>query len=133
MLECSVGYASCGCASSGGCVTACKATPECASGYVCDVPTGTCTVEAACDGDHTVIDANRKQTDCTPLKCKKSTCLSKCESAVDCVSGFLCESSSGRCVALAPPSEDKGGCTVAASTHTDAAWPLAALALLRAL
>ncbi len=92
------------------CKTTCKADTDCAGG-ACDLATGLCaTVSTKCDGGHVLKTPGQPDKDCTPLKCAGTTCLPSCSTSTDCVTGFLCDTGSGRCVGAAGSNDNGGGC-----------------------
>jgi hypothetical protein len=96
------------------CKTACARDDDCVGGTTCDASSGHCVFGAKCDGDHTVISPSGDAKDCSPIRCAGVACLIACGSTDDCVAGFDCDVSTGRCVAPAP-SGASGSCAVSAN------------------
>jgi hypothetical protein len=82
--------------------------------------------------------ANVGSFDCAPFVCVSAfgACATTCVSSDDCANGFLCETTTGKCVAPTPaPAPSSGGCTVSSEGRTggSSAALASALALLAGL
>ncbi|MBL8719750.1 MAG: FG-GAP repeat protein [Myxococcales bacterium] len=100
------------CASNGKCKTTCVAPADCATGFVCTA--GSCVQGARCNAEGTAsIGKDEVVTPCSPLRCVDGACLKQCATSADCQSGFACDTSSGKCLAGAAPTDTDsgGGCT----------------------
>ncbi len=94
-----------------GCRTSCSTTSDCASGHEC--VGSTCKpITATCSADgNTAIIVDGPSERCYPLTCRAGACLTECVSSEDCASGFICDSTSKKCV---PPTveAEEGGCAL---------------------
>ncbi len=113
------------------CKTVCGTDADCAKGNSCDVASGRCIDGSTCDGDHTVTSPTGNQTDCSPLKCAGSVCLTGCTTTNDCVAGATCDSASKACVEQGTTTSGSG-CAASASRSLGA-LPTFALAALAGL
>jgi hypothetical protein len=114
------------------CAGACQVDSDCADGFGCDRPTGTCISGAVCIDIATLRD-NGSEISCPPYACRGGKCLQSCKDVTECAYPSVC-GESGRCVA--PPDGSGGGCALAAAPArrapiSPATWiAVAALALL---
>jgi hypothetical protein len=113
------------------CRRACAADTDCAEGYSCDSRSGRCVFGAKCDGDHTVTARDAAPIDCTPFRCAGATCLHKCASTDDCVTGTICDTATDSCVVAA--GEDAGGGCAMGRRPVRTVGALASLLLLLGL
>lgn len=119
------------------CPATCTDDAACPAGTLCE--DGSCVEDAglACDGDHTLVDTDGSEVDCSPYRCTDAnTCRNFCASTADCAGSSTCNAS-GECAA--PPSDesdDEGGCSCRIPTRTPsgswASWLLIAAALAAA-
>jgi len=97
---------------------------DCARDAVCIDPPGRCIQTAVCEGDHLLLAPGDLPVDCTPYRCDPASgCRSQCSSALECASGFRCNSR-GECVR-----RDRGedpGCACRSAGAARPAAPVAA-------
>jgi hypothetical protein len=99
----------------------------------CTTPTGGIG-PAYCAGAGAACPDERVAFDCAPYICEPAfgACRTVCSTSLDCMNGFACDVSTGRCQASAPPPAEDSGC---AMSTTRSASPLSAgaVALLATL
>jgi uncharacterized protein (TIGR03382 family) len=103
------------------CRSTCRGDADCETGASCDVTAHVC-IPPVCIDDHTQRGPTGLPLDCTPFRCAKGACATRCTSSDECLSAFNCDVPSGRCVpasAAESNAPDSGGCA-ASSSHTGA-------------
>jgi hypothetical protein len=109
----------------------CGRDADCAAKFRCDTTTADCVaVTTACDGDHTLVNAEATPIDCAPYKCTATNvCLNRCTSRADCVAGMMCttEGKCERASATEPTTESGAGCACRTARPTGSGAAVAAL------
>lgn len=112
----------------GACAFVAEGTP-CLEGAVCSE--GECVVlPPSCEGDK-LVSGDGQVVDCAPYRCTDEgpTCLTTCESALDCVQGSIC-SADGTCATVEEAPPPSPGCAVRGARRPSWLATLAALGLL---
>jgi hypothetical protein len=92
------------------CASKCTTDDDCSKGNRCDVGTGKCVSNGACDGDHKVLGVDGTTTDCAPYKCGDEGCKTGCTSSDECAAPAICDGN--KCVVSdSGDSGDSGGCS----------------------
>jgi len=113
------------------CKTTCSADSDCASGFRCTG--GACVQGATCSDDKlSSIAKDGSPTTCAPFRCgSDGNCASTCNGTADCTPGFVCETTTSKCVAAPADTSDDGGCSVhSGASRGSAAAGLVLLALI---
>lgn len=142
MAHCNVeaSSTSCGvysCKNTDVCNTGCATNTECADGFVCNTMTSTCissptTCSSSIPGGELdqVSQADGSTKSCLPFKCSNNACLVVCNTAYDCLTGYVCNES-GTCVKPVTDPDGAGEATCSTSPSHESSrfgW-LAALAI----
>lgn len=96
--------------SGSGCSVTCDDDDECAPGARCDVPTRHCKADAACADDRTAVSVDGKKTSCAPFLCSDGLCITRCNATEQCVTGNVCDRTTGLCVAPEQATVESPGC-----------------------
>ncbi len=123
------------------CRTSCSTDEHCAPSFRC--ADAVCVAPGRCSDDLSeAVSGDGTRTACAPYTCLTATCQTRCASSSECAAGFVCDTSSARCVDTSTTksprgSGDDGGCGCrapgAAPRHGAGAGLLATLGLLLVL
>ncbi len=115
------------------CKTECATDDDCQSGFICDGKACKLSSSTCSDDGTSVVDQEKKSTDCDPYLCEAGKCLKNCSDSTDCQSGKICNTSQGDGVCeaastLAPEADSGCGCrtvgTRSTGSKTSYAWLL---------
>jgi hypothetical protein len=118
------------------CKTSCATNADCAGDSVCK--SGVCSDAATCSADYTqsIDPVTKTPTNCTPYRCASSgACGTTCATSDDCLTGFLCDLSSGTgsCTPAATGTSSSGGCALTPGDDARGAWSAIAVGALGCL
>ena len=108
------------------CKTQCDSNADCSGGHECNRVLRKCVATSWCRNEVTLQGPDGVDRDCTPYRCDGGKCVEACEGSASCAQGYLCETTSKRCV-VAQAAVEPGGC---ASSGGEGAWGWVVLAAL---
>lgn len=112
------------------CRTTCRSSADCEGGVTCDAVAHVC-VPPVCVDERTEAGPTGIPHDCTPFRCEKGRCATRCASTDDCLAAYNCDVPSGRCVPAGGDvgPTDSGGCAATRAPLGDGLLAALALAL----
>ena len=106
------------CSSNGSCLLSCSGDTDCEPGYRCASGGCTPTGGAKCSNDNMTLIGADGTIECAPYLCNKTSgaCYEVCRTSDECVSGYVCDTSTRTCKKSSNPKPSaNGGCSCRAA------------------